>query len=122
MRTKHLIQFVLAASVALLLPATVRADDDDASTNFNHLRLSARAGFNITGRFKNLGTRTLPPSARTTPDGTPHNRDNGYVLLDMRRNMGGQTWNWGYDGPGQISGNSILMSRTGPGADTASPN
>ena len=113
MNNQHFIRLTLAALVALLVPATLWAQPDDA-TNLNHFSFSARAGFNITGRFKNLGALTLTPSTRLTPNGDPYNYDNGYVLTDVSGNAGGQTWYWGYDGPGQISGNTILMSRSTP--------
>ncbi len=36
------------------------------------------------------------------------------MLTDVSGNAGGQTWNWGYDSSGQVSGNTILMHRTTP--------
>ncbi|HWF18136.1 MAG TPA: hypothetical protein VG754_02670 [Verrucomicrobiae bacterium] len=114
--------FTLAAApFALLAPKTAFAQDDGSTTNLNHFRLSARVGFNITGRFKNLGSLTLTPSGRTTPNGDPYNYDNGYVLTDVSGSAGGQTWYWGYDGPGQISGNTILMTRSTPSGNTEAP-
>lgn len=107
------------AFAALLIPGSLAAQQD-TSTNFNHFRLSLRAGFNITARFQNLGAVALSPN-RTTPDGYKYNYNNGYVLPDASGNAGGKTWNWGYDSPSQISGNTILLSRTGPGPTAASP-
>ena len=95
---------------------------EQAQTNrLNRFSFDARFGLNVTARFKNLGRLTLQPATRTTPDGTPYNYDDGYVLTDISGNYGGQTWNWGYDQPSQISGNNILMSRTQIDANTASP-
>lgn len=111
----------LAAPVALLAgKATAQSND---STNLNHLSLSARIGFNVNARFKNLGALTLLPNGRTTPDGNPYNYNDGYVLTDISGSAGGQTWNWGYDSASQVAGNNtILMNRTTPGANAASPN
>src|ERR1700722_5672395 len=113
-------RFILAAALVLLAPGALRADDDN-STNRNHLRFSARAGFNINARFKNLGALNLTPNGRLTPNGDHYNYNNGYVLTDVSGNAGGQTWYWGYDAPSQISGNTILMSRSSVMPNTASP-
>ena len=51
----------------------------------NRLSLSARFGFNISGRFKDIGNRlfTVPaPNPRRTLDGDPYNYDDGYMLTD----------------------------------------
>jgi hypothetical protein len=113
-------RFTLAAALVLIAPGALRADDDN-STNRNHLRFSARAGFNINARFKNLGALNLTPNGRLTPNGDHYNYDNGYVLTDVSGSAGGQTWYWGYDAPSQISGNTILMSRSSVMPNTASP-
>jgi hypothetical protein len=119
MNNRYFTRSMLAASMTLVPATTLLAQQDD-STNYNHFRFSARAGFNVSARFKNLGALTLTPSTRTTPDGSHYNYDNGYVLTDVSGSAGGQTWNWGYDAPSQISGNTILMSRSTPDANTAS--
>jgi hypothetical protein len=88
------------------------ADADDSSTNYaNRISVSARAAFNITARFKPTQAPAAPV-ARKTPNGDTYNYANGYVLTDRSGNAGGQTWYWGYDDPGQISGDTILMSRS----------
>ena len=100
----QLIAAVLCAS------ATTHAQQDMT----NQLTLSARFGFNISARFKGLGTLPAPSlsSSRKTPHGDAYNYDDGYVLTDSSGSFGGQTWYWGYDNSSkQISGNNILMSR-----------
>ena len=87
----------------------------------NRLSLSARFGFNISGKFKDIGGglfATPPVNSRRTPpqpgrpNGDPYNYDNGYVLTDISGNFGGETTYWGYDdSASQISGNTILLSR-----------
>ncbi len=81
----------------------------------NRLTLSARIGFNISARFKGLSALPSPTATvRRTPNGGAYNYDDGYVLPDSSGNFGGQTWYWGYDDSSkQISGNNILLSRSG---------
>jgi len=78
----------------------------------NHFSLNARFGLNISAKFMGMSGISLTPPPRTTPDGSQYNYDDGYVLTDISGNAGGQTWNWGYDQSGQISGNTILMHRS----------
>ena len=117
-----------AAFCAALLPGVTAANAADpemrqTETNqLNRFSLNARLGFNINARFKNLGRLSLVPNSRTTPDGTTYNYDDGYVLTDVSGNFGDQTWNWGYDKASQVSGDNILMHRSRPVADSASPN
>lgn len=98
---------------------TTAASADEIATN--RLSLSGRLGFNISARFKGVTVAPVgaPASPRSTPsqpgrpDGDPYNYDDGYVLTDVSDNYGGQTWYWGYDNSAsQISGNTILLSRT----------
>lgn len=106
---KHL-RLILAMCAASLVPA-LRAEQDVT----NRLNLSARLGFNVSARFRGAGSFGIgapaQPAPRFTPQGDRYNYDNGYVLRDISGNEGGQTWYWGYDQGGQISGNSILLSR-----------
>ena len=79
----------------------------------NHVSVSARIGFNLSASFKGMGGAAGGASSRPTPDGSPYNYDDGYVLTDISGNAGGLTWNWGYDdSASQVSGNSILLHRT----------
>ena len=122
MNTRKSILSIRAAVLVLLVPAASQADEVESTnlnTNLNHFRLSARVGFNITAQFKTLGT--FAPIGRTTPNGDQYNYDNGYVFTDVSGVVGGPTWYWGYDTAAQISGNTILMSRSTPLANTASP-
>jgi hypothetical protein len=99
-------------AVLTLAPAALRADD----LYTNRFTLSARFGFNVSAKFGGVRGLTAPASgsaARTTPGGDQYNYDNGYVLTDVSGNFGNQTWYWGYDDSSkQISGNSILLSKS----------
>ena len=97
--------------IALLLPAAATAQAPYTNViATNRLSFSARVGFNIAATFK-----AAAPAPRVAPDGSAYNYDDGYVHTDVSGNFGGQTWNWGYDNSAsQISGNTILMSRTTP--------
>jgi hypothetical protein len=114
----------LAACTALF-PGVLGAEQPEMkpreTNQLNRFSFDARLGFNITARFKNLGRLSLAPNGRTTPSGDPYNYEDGYVLRDVSGNYGGQTWYWGYDQPGQISGNTILLSRNGVAGNSASP-
>jgi hypothetical protein len=116
----------------LLVAATAPAAESDftnrlsISTNqlnifTNRLSLSARFGFNISGKFKGIGgglvTDPAPNPKRTPsqpgkPNGDPYNYEDGYVLTDISGNSGGTTTYWGYDSASQISGNTILLNNS----------
>jgi len=105
------IAFIGSVLIAITL-APGRAGAQEIETN--RLSLSARLGFNVSVRFHGLTTLMSPPGpSRTTPRGDRYNFDDGYMLTDISGNAGGQTWYWGYDDSSrQISGNSIMLSRT----------
>jgi hypothetical protein len=100
-----------AAVFVALAGGPARAQDQVT----NRFTFSARLGLNISAKFKDLTLTLAPAAGRTTPDGAAYNYDDGYVLTDVSGNFGGQTWNWGYDdSASQISGNTILLSRSTP--------
>jgi hypothetical protein len=113
-------RFLKWVGVVLLTLAANFAGAHDTN-QLNRFSLNARIGFNITARFKDLGRLSLVPNTRTTPGGDPRNYDDGYVLRDISDNFGGETWYWGYDNGSQVSGDSILMSRSTPLASSSSP-
>jgi hypothetical protein len=89
------------------------------TNRLDRLSLNERFGLNISAKFKRA-SRSLTAPPRTTPDGNRYNYDDGYVLTDVSGNYGGQTWNWGYDQPGQVAGNTILMHHSTVSADAPS--
>lgn len=105
---------ILAAGLA---PLVLVAEEESGFTS--RLSLSPRIGFNISARFEGVGAGG---GSRVTPDGDGYNYDDGYVLTDISGNAGGQTWYWGYDdSTAQISGNTILLSRSTTSGDIPSP-
>jgi YD repeat-containing protein len=100
---RQLIADRLSTNEAFLLWVTNR---------LNRFSFNARFGLNISAKFKRARSMSLTTPPRTTPDGNRYNYDDGYVLTDISGNAGGQTWNWGYDQPGQIAGNTISMHRS----------
>ena len=118
-------RFILVGlTVAALAPAAIAEENPT-----DRLGFSARFGLKMSAHFESVSLPTAAASAvpRTTPNGDPYNYDNGYVggvdglRPDISGNEGGQTWYWGYDGAGQISENTILMSRTTTSGGSSSP-
>lgn len=106
---------------ALLLATAVSAEQDMQTylDSTNRVTLSLRLGFNITGKFRGVGS-TFAPGAplagtRLTPHGDKYNYDDGYVLADKSGSKDGLTWYWGYDNASQVNAsgaNSIDFHRT----------
>lgn len=111
-----------SAALLALMPVAARSDEASAAKHDpDSFSFSARAGFNISARFKNPGRMNFS-SGRTTPDGAKYNYDDGYVFQDSTGDEGGLTSNWGYDNSAtQISGNNILLSKTTSAAGLSSP-
>ena len=107
-------QKLIAVSILLAPVATSLAADGDmaASTNKNRLTVRGRLGINIHAKFSSIGT--FPPATDIGGTGSAldHFYDDGYVRVDESGNYGGQTWYWGYENAGQISGNNILFHST----------
>ncbi len=47
--------------------------------------------------FNGLGTFNNPFTLQASGGGIDYDYDNGFVHVDSSGNLGGQTWNWGYD-------------------------
>ena len=88
----------------------------------NRFSLSARAGFNIETRFRDLAPiprlfARVAPQRRVNLDGATYNYDNGYVFPDSGTPFSGLTHYWGYQGfayggASQLPGDgTILMQR-----------
>lgn len=107
MKKFHYAGLVLAGSALFTSAASAE------SFETNRFTFSARFGFNISAKFKDIGRVSLNGISRATPNGHNYNYDDGYVLEDVSGNFGDQTWYWGYDDSArQISGDTILMSRS----------
>ncbi len=77
----------------------------------NRFGLGYRMAFNVSAKFKGRGgfATSLPPGM---PGGDmDRDYDDGYVRRDSTVGDG-LTWNWGYISPSQISGDSLLLSRS----------
>src|SRR4051794_34975359 len=87
----------LAAVTPLALPGADFPDDP------NRISLGARFGMNFKADFHNNASVNPGPLAT----GANHAYNDGYVLVDSSGNAGGMTWNWGYQNPGQVVGDSL---------------
>jgi hypothetical protein len=116
MNTNH--RQLLVCSVVLCLAADVSAAELPA----NRYWFTPRVGFNVDAKFKGIGNGLFSGGTpRLTPDGAAYNYDDGYLLTDSSGNYGGLTWNVGYDdSAAQISGNTLLLSRSTATAGGAS--
>src|SRR5215471_6022704 len=90
----------------------------------NKLGLSYRMGLNITVDFKKLGGYPAVGNPGP-PTGSAVDRtyDNGsYNKVDISGNLGAQTWNWGYEQPVEVQGNSLILESSSSPANVTSNN
>jgi len=79
----------------------------------NKINLSYRLGLNITVDFKKLGGFGNPNDPGPDTGSTENrNYDDGYNLVDISGNAGGQTWYWGYSDPASIQGDTMVLHHT----------
>jgi hypothetical protein len=89
----------------------------------NKIGLSYRMGLNITVDFKKLGGFPAISDPGPSLGITNRSYDNGsYNFVDVSGNAGGQTWFWGYEQPGQLQGNALVMESSSSPADVTSKN
>jgi hypothetical protein len=70
--------------------------------------------------FRGLGTFNGAFATQPPGGGRNYQYDNGFVRVDSSGNLGGQTWNWGYENAGQYNPagtGSIDMSISGSSAN-----
>ncbi|MGO8929778.1 MAG: hypothetical protein ACLQU3_23170 [Limisphaerales bacterium] len=86
---------------------SVLAQDDNQS-EWNHFGLDFRMGFNIQAKFMNSGAAAAPPPPSA---GGAVNRayNDGFVNVDSSGNAGNLTWNWAYQHPSQVVGDTLQM-------------
>jgi len=90
----------------------------------NKVGLSYRMGLNITVDFKKLGGYpSVGNPGPATGSAVDRTYDNGsYNKVDISGNAGGQTWNWGYEKPVQVQGNSLILESSSSPANVTSIN
>ena len=86
----------------------------------NRVGISYRGGFNISGKFKNLGGYTLMNNPGPASAGAEHFYDDGYNRVDSNGNAGNKTTFWGYANGGQHQGQTIVMSSSSSAANGSS--
>ncbi|MCD6048736.1 MAG: hypothetical protein K0Q55_139 [Verrucomicrobia bacterium] len=99
-----------ALSLSALTPLLTQAQD--GNENLNRFSLGARFGMNFKSAF---GNTALTPAPVFSSPGAPvgginHTYDDGYNLVDSSGNIGGMTWNWGYQNASQVVGDTIQMN------------
>ena len=101
-----------------------RLEMENVDTNrLNRIALSYRMGLNITVDFKKLGGFAAISDPGPALGITNRTYDNGsYNLVDISGNAGGLTWNWGYEDPGQLQGNGLVMQSASSPNDVTSKN
>jgi opacity protein-like surface antigen len=101
MRKASLRMGVLVAAGFLAAGSALWGADLDRA---NWMGVSPRFGLGVSVEFSGLGG--FP--ART--DVSQGDYDDGFNRVDASGNQGGLTWNWGYQRPDQVQGDSILLS------------
>jgi hypothetical protein len=107
--TASLLRALTLGGACSVLPLATLAQDD-ISSDWNHFDVDFRMGFNIRAKFMNAGA--VPSDVPTAPSaGSAVNRayTDGFVNVDSSGNAGGQTWNWGYQHPSQVVGDTLQM-------------
>ncbi len=105
------------AALTLLAGLAVLAQDSKSRIGINY-----RSGWNIKGSFSGIGQMTAQSDPGPATGGANHEYDDGYVRIDSTHNGMGLTWNWGFDNPSQVIGDTLEMrsSRTvGDGKSSA---
>jgi hypothetical protein len=109
MNFKSSSKLLLLTGAAFVAPQAHAFDEWDQPSDWTrNFRVGMQLGLNISAKFKTTGAFNVPGTAGG-PNGFTF--DNGYVLQDSSGSPG-ETWNWGYDDPGQLSGNTLSYQST----------
>ena len=92
------------AALTLLAGLAVLGQDSK-----NRVGVSYRSGWNIKGTFSGSGVAAAQSNPGPATGGVDHEYDDGYVRVDSTHNGMGLTWNWGFDSPGQVTGDNLEM-------------
>jgi len=92
------------------LTAVIEADDE-----VNWISLGPQFGLNVNARFHHIGS--LAAAGPAIGGGVNRNYADGYVGVDSAANLGGLTWNWGYQNAAQVQGNRLLMHSASSAVD-----
>ena len=108
-----LLRLIGLGAVIVVVPLRVHAQDD-TENDWNHFGLNLRLAFNISTKFSEPagGGVGLPPGPGAGL-ALNHLYNDGYVNVDSSGNLGGQTWNWGYQHASQLNGGDVLMHADG---------
>lgn len=95
-------------------PMTAVKKTEDYSSWFS---LGPRFGLNLNARFNHVGNGNLTAPGPATGGGVNRTYADGYVAVDSAANLGGLTWNWGYQNAAQVQGNTLTMHSASSAVD-----
>ncbi|MDB6125531.1 MAG: hypothetical protein JWQ71_4524 [Pedosphaera sp.] len=99
-------RIILSTTLVLAAAAPFAAHGEDSPENPNRLSFGPRFGLNFKGSFQN--NAPLNPGPAT--GNANHTYTDGYVKVDSSGNAGGRTWNWGYQNPSQVVGDTMQFN------------
>jgi hypothetical protein len=109
MKFKNPSKLLLFTGAFLVAPQARAFDDWDPPSDWTrNFRIGMQIGLNINAKFKTSGTFAIP-GIGSTANGVTF--DNGYVLKDSSGSAT-ETWNWGYNDPGQLTGSTLTYKST----------
>lgn len=108
------VTILLLTGISLFCDVPSLHADDTSWLDTDRIALGYRVGFNISAKFRNLGSAPLA----NNPSVTGLSYQDGFVGTDNTGNAGGLTSFWGYENANQVVDNNgyLLMRSSNPGA------
>ena len=106
-------RIIISSSLALAFaPFALRGAD--SMENPNRFSLGGTIGFNFKASFRKSPAAPSLINPGPAAGGADHAYDDGYVRVDSSNDLGGRTWNWGYQNGSQQAGDTMQFHASDP--------
>lgn len=100
-------RLILSTTITLAAATPFLMHSENSADSPNRFFFGPRFGMNIKANFQNNASYFSPVNPGPATGGANHTYNDGYVLLDSSGNLGGLTWNWGYQNSSQVVGDTM---------------